>query len=181
MSNGSPTNKLQQLPRAGELLRKVHDILATDDASFRGLTKAAGLDPRRDFRGIYLNGVPLTEQDISGFDFSGSDLRGTGVEKAKRDRTTVFDSAIFDGPSLDPGVIGFNQQLRTKRFSEIETELTKAIASGRRKFDVISFTTIIKKAPNLALATHWYGEMVRAGVKPDDITRSALAKWRIRV
>ncbi|HJZ13394.1 MAG TPA: hypothetical protein VJ521_14655 [Acidobacteriota bacterium] len=174
MSNESSSKKLEQLPRAAGLLHKIYDILTTEDASFQGLTKAAGLDPKSDFRGIYLNGVPLTDQDISGFDFSGSDLRNTGVEKAKRDRTTVFDSAFFDGPSLDPAVIGFNQQLKTKPFAEIQSEISKAIQSGRRKFDVISFTTAIRKAPNLELAARWYDEMLKAGVRPNEVTFSTL-------
>ncbi|HEX8166048.1 MAG TPA: hypothetical protein VF601_09705 [Beijerinckiaceae bacterium] len=156
------------------LLHRIERILTTEDASVKGLASAAGLDPKRDFRGIYLNGVPLVEQDLRGFDFSGSDLRNTGVERAKRDRTTIFDSAIFDGPSLDPNVIGFNQRLKGMRFVEIETELGKAVASGRRRFDVISFTTAIRKAPNADRAARWYEEMLKAGVAPDVVTFSTL-------
>ena len=158
----------------GSLLRKIERILTTDDASFRGLASAAGLDPSRDFRGIYLNGVPLVEQDLGGFDFSGSDLRNTGVERAKRDRTTAFDSAIFDGPSLDPHVIAFNKRLNAMRFRELESELSKTIESGQRRFDVISFTTAIRKAPNATRAAHWYAEMQKASVAPDVFTFATL-------
>ena len=156
------------------LLHRIERILTTEDPSIKGLASAAGLNPKRDFRGIYLNGVPLVEQDLRGFDFSGSDLRNTGVERAKRDQTTIFDSAIFDGPSLDPNVIGFNQRLKGMRFAEIEMEMSKAVASGRRRFDVISFTTAIRKAPNADRAAHWYAEMLKAGVAPDVFIFSTL-------
>src|ERR1700730_16435127 len=119
-------------PRSSQLaslLRKVQSILTTDDATVKGLANAAGLDPKRDFRGLYLNGLPLADQDISGFDFSGSDLRNTGVEKARRDRTTIFDNAVFDGPSLDQQVISFNRKLRDSSLRELESELTKAVQS----------------------------------------------------
>ena len=99
------------------LLQQIEKILTTEDVSVKGLANAAGLDPTRDFRGIYLNGLPLADQEIGGFDFSGSDLRNTGVERAKRNRTTVFDNAIFDGPSLDHHVISFNKRLRDISFS----------------------------------------------------------------
>ncbi len=158
----------------GSLLQKIERILTTEDVSVRGLANAAGLDPNRDFRGIYLNGVPLSGQDLSGFDFSGSDLRNTGVQKAKRDRTTVFESAIFDGPSLDQKVIAFNKRLRDIPFHEMEAKLTELLNSGRRQFDVISFTTVIRRAPNAARAAHWYEEMQKAGVVPDVMTFNTL-------
>jgi hypothetical protein len=165
---------ISQSSNLASLLRKIERILTTDDASFKGLADAAGLDPSRDFRGIYLNGIPLADQNLSGFDFSASDLRNTGVERAKRDRTTIFDSAIFDGPSLDPHVIAFNQRLKGMRFPELEAELTRAIESGQRKFDVISFTTAIRRAPNAARAARWYEEMQKAGVAPNAVTFNTL-------
>jgi pentatricopeptide repeat protein len=156
------------------LLRRIENILTTEDVSFKGLATAAGLDPTRDFRGVYLNGVPLADQDLRGFDFSGSDLRNTGIERARRDRSTILELAIFDGPSLDPAVITFNNRLRNLRFSEIETELTRLIEGGQRRFDVISFTTAIKKAPSLVKAAYWYEEMRKAGVAPNEVTFSTL-------
>jgi hypothetical protein len=154
----------------GGLLRKIESVLAAEDSSVKGLAKAAGLDPKRDFRGIYLNGLPLADQDISGFDFSGSDLRNTGVERAKRDASTLFENTIFDGPSLDRRVISFNRRLRDIPFSELESELNKAIQAGQRQFDVISFTTAIRRSPRIGRAEHWYEEMKRAGVAPNDVT-----------
>lgn len=166
-SNQRPTGASKPAGLA-TLLHKIENILTTDDASFKGLASAAGLDPKKDFRGIYLNGIPLADQDISGFDFSEFDLRNTGVERAKRDRTTKFEFAIFDGKSLDPDVYAFNRRLLSMQFSEIERELTKAVASGRRKFDVVSFETAIRKAPSGASAAHWYEEMQRANIAPSD-------------
>src|SRR5438105_15696035 len=156
------------------LLRQIQNVLVTEDASFKGLASAAGLDPKRDFRGIYLNGVPLAEQDLRGFDFSNSDLRNTGVERARHDGSTIFDSAVFDGPSLDPSIIAFNRRLKGMPFTAIEPELATAISSGQRKFDVVSLTTAIGKAPNLDRAVHWYDRMKEIGVTPNVFTFSAL-------
>ena len=96
--------------------------------------------------------MPLSEQDLNGFDFSGSDLRNTGVERAKGDSKTVFSGAIFDGPSLDPAVINFNRQLKEMRFSEVWNNFEKALNREPRCFDVISFTTVLaKQFPGAAL------------------------------
>jgi uncharacterized protein YjbI with pentapeptide repeats len=137
-----------------ELLKRIESILTSDDASFNGLTRAAHLDPKTDFRGIYLNGLPLANADVRGFDFSGSDLRNTGVEKARRDDRTSFSGAIFDGPSLDPQVVAFNKRLRDASFSELESLLSLAVDSGHRNFDVISFTTAIRRSPRIERTEH---------------------------
>lgn len=121
------------------LLRKIENILTTEDVSFKGLASAAGLDVTRDFRGVYLNGVPLADQDLRGFDFSGSDLRNTDIERAKRDRSTILELAIFDGPSLDPSVIAFNDRLRKMRYEQVAAELSRLIEAGQRRYDVIRF------------------------------------------
>ena len=166
--------KPDQTTRLADLLRKIERILTTDDISVKSLADAGGLDPKRDFRGIFLNGLPLADQDIRGFDFSGSDLRNTGVERAKRDHTTKLEYAIFDGPSLDPQVISFNRRLRDIPFSELELELNNAMRSGQRRFDVISFTTAIRRANGSMGAAHWYEEMKNAGVTPDGVTFNSL-------
>ena len=149
------------------LLRKIERVLTTEDPSFKGLANAAGLEPKTDFRGIYLNNIPLADQDLSGFDFSGADLRNTGIERARYDKSTKFDLAIFDGPSLDPNVTAFNRRLRMLPYLRIEAELVKVITSGQRKYDVISFSTAIKKAPDANSAARWYEEMKRVGIVPN--------------
>ena len=115
-----------------QLLRSVKNILAAEDASFKGLATAAGLDPKVDFRNVELNGVPLADQDLSGFDFSGADLRDTGVQRAKRDRNTIFTGARFSGPSLDPRVIELNQKLKGLRYRDADNELKARLAAGDR-------------------------------------------------
>ncbi len=77
-------------------------VLAAIDAEpagkFRTLVEAAELDPKIDFRNACLAGLPLRDADISGFDFSGSDLRGTGLRLAKK-----FDGVIITKETkLDP-------------------------------------------------------------------------------
>ena len=71
-------------------------------------------------------------------------------------------------------VIAFNRRLRDIPFHEMEEKLTELLNIGRRQFDVISFTTVIRRAPNAARAAHWYEEMQKAGVAPDVTTFSTL-------
>ena len=173
----------QQFPRKTDrpptpmeaALRRIDDIVSSDKTSFRDLAADAGLDPRHDFRNVQLNGVPLADQDIRGFDFSGADLRHTGVERARRDHTTRFEGALFSGPSLDPDVIAFNQRLRDLRFADAENEVRRRLKSDR-VVDVIGFSTLIKKAPDDARRAHWLGEMERLGVAPNVVTFTTLIK-----
>lgn len=52
-----------------DLINRLESIFTEDDATLSALAKAAGLDPKTDFRNISLNGVPLSDQDVRGFDF----------------------------------------------------------------------------------------------------------------
>jgi len=156
------------------LLKQIEKIASSPDPTLRGLAHAAGLDPERDFTGLYLNGLPLADQDITGFNFSGSDLRGTGVERAHGKASCRFDGALFDGPSLDPKVISFNKHLRDGSYLQSESSLREALARPVRQYDVISFTTLIRRAPSEERAAHWFEEMPKAGVAPNVHTFATL-------
>jgi hypothetical protein len=65
-------------------------IEAEPTGEFRKLVEAAELDPKVDFRHVHLVNFPLRGADVSGFDFSASDLRGTGLRFVAR-----FDGAII--------------------------------------------------------------------------------------
>jgi pentatricopeptide repeat protein len=149
-------------------------VASARDVTLRGLTEAAGLDPKRDFAGMSLNGLPLEQEDVSGFDFSGSDLRGTGVERARGIHECHFVGAVFDGPSLDPGVWAFNKRLKQAEFNESERLLRDAAARSTRQYDVVSYTTLIKRSPTQERAAHWYEEMRKAGVAPNEVTYNTL-------
>ncbi len=138
-------------PRMILLLESLEAIFTAPEVSLAALAKAGGLDPRRDFRNISLNGVPLDDQDVRGFDFSDSDLRGTNIQKAKRDNSSKFFNALFDGPSLDPVTVQFNRSLRPLRLREAANELLSATSRGVKP-DVITFNTMIAKSPDLANA-----------------------------
>ena len=158
----------------GRLLGQVARVASSRDATLRGLTEAAGLDPTRDFAGISLNGLPLAQEDVSGFDFSGSDLRGTGVEQARGVRDCRFAGAVFDGPSLDPEVWAFNKRLKQAEFIEGERLLRDAAERSSRRYDVVSYTTLIRRSPTHERAAHWYEAMLAAGVAPNDVTFNTL-------
>lgn len=154
----------------GRLLRRIDAVLTESDSSFAGLTKAAGLDPSKDFRNISLNGLPLDKQDLSGFDLSGSDLRNTGVHNAARDGHTKFRGAAFDldGPSLDPDIIAFNKRLKELSTSDRERELRAAVSKGAGRFDVISFNAVMKRARNLQVMESFYDLMRKTHIKPNE-------------
>lgn len=157
------------------MLETIRDVLDAETGEFRALAKAAALDPKVDFRNVELNGVPLADQDLSGFDFTGADLRDTGVERAKYNASTIFASARFSGRSLDPRVQAFNQKLRSLPFDGVEAALNDKLQNRRfADIDVASFTAAIRKAPDEKRARHWFGQMVSIGVRPDVIAFSAL-------
>jgi Pentatricopeptide repeat domain len=156
------------------LWSQIERILISEDASFPALVKAAGLDPARDFKGIYLNGLPLSGEDVSGFDFSYSDLSGTGIRDARKNLKTKFTGAFSDGLSLDPEVIAFNRNLRSLNYNEIAKRISDALGQGRLRLDVISFSTVIKRSPGEDERNFWYQEMLKAGVTPNVVTFSTL-------
>lgn len=91
---------MTQLPMIGltaeALARMVAVAGAPIETEFAALIRLGGLDPARDLRRQDLRGWPLSGEDVRGFDFTGADLRGTGIEKAVKDKTTVFSDARFD-------------------------------------------------------------------------------------
>src|SRR5262245_60780151 len=81
--------------------KQIRAILAAIDAEptgeFSELVKAAQFDPKADFRHAFLVGISLEDADISGFDFSGSDLRGTGLRyAAKWEGVIISTDTVLD-------------------------------------------------------------------------------------
>ena len=64
---------------------------------FHNLVAAAGLDPKSDFKNRDLRVLSFVDAHVDGFDFSGSDLRGTGLRMCAR-----FGVNMFTGCYLDP-------------------------------------------------------------------------------
>ena len=144
----------------GQLLSRIKNILEADTSEFRQLVQIAGLDPKLNFKNVELNGVPLAGQDLRGFDFSGANLCETGIEDSQYDCSTIFTSAKFSGRSLDPEVVNFNQRLLRLGFQEMEKAINAKLSQKyANNLDVISFTTLIKRAPREEIAEHWYNAM----------------------
>ena len=76
--------------------RMAEVLTAAPDTGFAELCILCGFDRATDFRGKDLSGWPLAYHDLRGFDFSGSDLRMTGLEEAIIDRTTILVGARLD-------------------------------------------------------------------------------------
>jgi hypothetical protein len=67
---------------SGEIRRILRIVDAKTD-SFAALTKLAGLDPSRAFRGADLRGLNFGTDDLTGFDFTRADLRGADFSKVR--------------------------------------------------------------------------------------------------
>src|SRR5258708_552089 len=81
-----------------EAVLRIFDVWKAVDARLVTLAEAARLNPKVDFRRRDFRGWPLFGQDVRGIDFSFCDLRGTGIEFANQDGTSILDGAIFDPP-----------------------------------------------------------------------------------
>jgi tetratricopeptide (TPR) repeat protein len=78
--------------------KNIARLEATDSDDFRVLAKAAGLDPTKDFIGRDLSGIPIGvgKPNLSGFNFTKADLRGTGLKGAKLDPSVILIGAKLD-------------------------------------------------------------------------------------
>ena len=120
--------------------------------------------------------MPLYEQDVSGFDFSGSDLRNTGIDQALNLRRAKFEGAIFDAnvPSLDPQVIAFNRSLKGMSPTERNSTIAKAVEAFTGIYDVVTFTTAIKRARSASEAQDFFDLLSKTHVKPNIYVFSAM-------
>jgi hypothetical protein len=76
--------KPHQPPRSSRTLNDdLAKLYSEPSELFHDLVAAAGLDPRVDFRDRDLRGMQFAGANLSGFDFSRSDLRGTAVRASK--------------------------------------------------------------------------------------------------
>ena len=79
-----------------EQLDIVRAILARPDADVMQLARIAKLDPKKHFRNADLRGVTFAE-DVTGFDFSGADLRNADFSAASGTDRAVFTGACIEG------------------------------------------------------------------------------------
>jgi hypothetical protein len=79
-----------------EDMKVISEVWNTENSGIHALIKAGKLDPKKDFIRGDFRGWPLASQDVRGIDFTGSDLRGTGINRAVRDETTILTDAILD-------------------------------------------------------------------------------------
>ena len=77
--------------------RVVRAILDHPDDDFGALMRLAGLDPAASFREADLRGVDFGTGDIADFDFSGADLRGANLARARGADRAIFTDALRDG------------------------------------------------------------------------------------
>lgn len=82
---------------SSKLIKLLEALYTQDDGRFHALAKAAGLDPKTDFRHRDLRALRLDDAELSGFDFTGSDLRGARLRFARTDPTTQLLEAKLDG------------------------------------------------------------------------------------
>ncbi|MDF1734716.1 MAG: hypothetical protein P1U37_05480, partial [Minwuia sp.] len=149
-------------------LTTVHALFAKKGKGLKHFARAAGLDPAEDFKNISLNGIPLGNMYIGEMDFSGSDLTGTGITSATQGvEKAIFTGAFFgDHPSLDPDVIAFNKRLRDAPNLAAAQNIFGNRPQQVRP-DVVTYTTLIRRSPDMHTMREWLHRMVEAGVAPN--------------
>jgi hypothetical protein len=99
-------------------------------ADFATLVEIAGLDPRRDFRGVDLSNVDFGCADISDFDFSGADLEGANTSRA------VVGDALTRAGRLDRArpdeILTSRAQLAPYQRAAIDVVIDHLRAGGNR-------------------------------------------------
>lgn len=96
-----------------DLISEIESVLSSDIDDFEQLARSAGLDPEKDFQGIFLKGIDLSGCDLRAFDFSGSDLRDASFGGATIYKKSLIN-AVLKGANFE-GV---------KLISEYETEIS---------------------------------------------------------
>jgi hypothetical protein len=170
MVNQRPTRK------SSKLAEQISAIMSSQDASLRNLVESAGLDPQTDFANRVLIGLPLKNEDIAGFNFSGSDLRETNVHDAINQREAQFSGSIFDRnlPSLDPAVISFNANLKKLEPKLRQIAIDKELEKPDGRFDVVTMGTSVSRSRDIAAAVAMYDKFVSRGVLPNVFVFSSL-------
>ena len=91
----------------GDDIKVIAEVWNVKHSGLQALVKAAQLDPKKDFIRGDFRGWPLAGEDVRGIDFTDSDLRGTGINLAIRDHTTILTGAILDDmppPDRSPAI-----------------------------------------------------------------------------
>ena len=86
------------------ILPVVTRIVGAETNDFEELTKMAGLDPAKDFRGADLRGVDFGKADLTGYDFSGADLRGANFSDAKIE-AAILTGSLLGGETAPPSFV----------------------------------------------------------------------------
>lgn len=110
----------------------INDVIESRSPRFDLLVKVSGLDPTTDFQFSDLRRLNLCSADLTGFNFTGSDLRQCiRNENTIIDETTIFDDSLVEWIEVDalPVVIKMQEvevttssERRQRLLSELTTE-----------------------------------------------------------
>jgi hypothetical protein len=90
---GPSYSRLDSIP----MRRAIRDVLEADMTKLAELLRKLKLDKNGALQEANLTAFRFKEeQDLRGIDFSGADLRGTGIERALVDGTNLFIGAMLD-------------------------------------------------------------------------------------
>ena len=80
-----------------DFANQIEEIFHADTDNFSTLAKIAELDPSTSFRFADLEGVDFSNCNLTGFDFTGANLRNTIGVNVEWDQTTRLDDAALEG------------------------------------------------------------------------------------
>ncbi|MEM7560769.1 MAG: SUMF1/EgtB/PvdO family nonheme iron enzyme, partial [Planctomycetota bacterium] len=137
-------------------------ILTEPSDDFVTLAKAAGLEPKKDFRFADLRGISFGKCVLKDFDLTGADLRGSDISQA------VPDDAILEGVNLDqdqtwaipfPSTIKAHAFLSYTRQDDLFhrgaiTALREQLELGVQVVTGLEFT-IFQDVEDIAFGEHW--------------------------
>lgn len=84
------------------LMPVIARVAHAESGSFAELASIAGLDPATSFRGADLQRVDFGMDDLTGFDFSGADLRDADLSRVTGLDLAMLAAADLRGAKLPP-------------------------------------------------------------------------------
>jgi len=138
VTDDTPPERAIELALPPEARARIEAMVAEPTGGFLAMVKAAGLDPKRSFRGKVLR-FDVGESDLRGFDFSGADLTRVNLSKAKLAGVTLDGARVRYGQPRFMVLSGHQSWVRSAIFSpDGKRVVTASDDSTARVWDAVT-------------------------------------------